>query len=89
MEVARQRLHVTDRRMSTTKCIRETEAKAVTFVVCQVIGLETGIANADYISLWNGDAVVLLESLELVQRTTMEIIAAITPDKPLSPEGGR
>jgi len=31
---------------------------------------------------------VLLESLELVQRTASEIIAAITLDKPLSPEGG-
>jgi N-terminal domain of anti-restriction factor ArdC len=35
-----------------------------------------------------GDAAVLLESLELVQRTAAEIIAAITPDKPLPPEGG-
>jgi len=38
--------------------------------------------------LWNGDAAVLLESLELVQRTAAEIIAAITPDKPLPPESG-
>jgi hypothetical protein len=57
-------------------------------VVCQAIGLETGTASADYISLWNGDAAVLLESLELVQRTATEIIAAIAPDKPLPPEGG-
>jgi len=31
---------------------------------------------------------VLLESLELVQRTAAEIIAAITLDKPLPPESG-
>ena len=87
-EIAHERLHRTERRASTTKRIRETEAEAVAFVVCQAIGLETGTASADYISLWNGDAAVLLESLELVQRTATEIIAAITPDKPLPPESG-
>ena len=87
-EIAHERLHRTERRASTTKRIRETEAEAVAFVVCQAIGLETGTASADYISLWNGDAAVLLESLELVQRTATEIIAAIAPDKRLPPEGG-
>lgn len=87
-ELAHERLHRTDRRASTTKRIRETEAEAVAFVVCEAIGLETGTASADYISLWNGDAAVLLESLELVQRTGAEIIAAIASDKPLPPEGG-
>ncbi|MGC1105494.1 MAG: ArdC family protein [Candidatus Acidiferrales bacterium] len=87
-ELAHERLHRAERRASTTKRIRETEAGAVAFVVCQAIGLETGTASADYISLWNGDAAVLLESLELVQRTSTEIIAAIAPDKPLPPEGG-
>ncbi len=87
-EIAHERLHRAERRASTTKRVRETEAEAVAFVVCQAIGLETGTASVDYISLWNGDAAVLLESLELVQRTAMEIIAAITPDKPLPPEDG-
>lgn len=87
-EVAHEKLHRSNRRTITTKRIRETEAEAVAFVVCRAIGLETGTASADYISLWNGDAAVLLESLELVQRTATEIIAAITPDRPLPPEGG-
>lgn len=43
-ELAHERLHRTDRRASTTKRIRETEAEAVAFVVCQAIGLETGTA---------------------------------------------
>ena len=80
-EIAHERLHRTERRASTTKRIRETEAEAVAFVVSQAIGLETGTASADYISLWNGDAAVLLEGLELVQRTATEIIAAIAPDE--------
>ena len=87
-ELAHERLHRAERRASTTKRVRETEAEAVAFVVCQAIGLETRAASADYISLWNGDADVLLESLELVQRTAAEIIAAITPDKPLPPDSG-
>jgi N-terminal domain of anti-restriction factor ArdC len=87
-ELAHERLHRAERRASTTKRIRETEAEAVAFVVCQAVGLETGTASADYISLWNGDAAVLLESLELVQRTAAEIIAAIAPDKPFPPETG-
>ena len=87
-ELAHERLHRAERRANTTKRLRETEAEAVAFVVCQAIGLETGTASADYISLWNGDAAVLFESLEFVQRTAAEIIAAIMPDKPLPAEGG-
>ena len=87
-ELAHERLHRTERRASTTNRIRETEAEAVAFVVCQAIGLETGTASVDYISLWSGNAAVLLESLEFVQRIATEIIAAITPDKPLPTEGG-
>ncbi|MGH9864668.1 MAG: ArdC-like ssDNA-binding domain-containing protein, partial [Candidatus Acidiferrales bacterium] len=49
-ELAHERLHRAERRASTTKRIRETEAEAVAFVVCQAIGLETGTASADYIS---------------------------------------
>ena len=86
-EIAHERLHRTERRASTTKRIRETEAEAIAFVVCQAIGLETGTASVDYISLWNGDAAVV-ESLELVQHTAAEIIAAITPDKTLPLENG-
>jgi hypothetical protein len=41
-ELAHERLHRTERRASTTKRLRETEAEAVAFVVCQAIGLQTG-----------------------------------------------
>ena len=86
-ELAHERLHRTERRTHMTKSIRETEAEAVAFVVCQAIGLETGTASADYISLWNDDATVLLESLEIVQRTATEIITAIRPDESVRSEG--
>ena len=75
------------RRTLTTKQIRETEAEAVAFVVCQSVGLQTGTSSTDYIQLWNGDAKLLAESLEVVQRTAAVILAAISP-RPTTPEEG-
>jgi len=67
-------LHRGERRTLTTKQVRETEAEAVAFVVCQAIGLETGSSSADYIALWHGDASLLRESLEAVQHTAAVIL---------------
>jgi len=78
-EMAHEMLHRSERRTLTTKQVRETEAEAVAFVVCQSIGLRTGSASADYIRLWNGDAKLLQESLEVVQRTAEVILGAISP----------
>ncbi len=61
--------------------MRETEAEAVAFVVCQSIGLQTGTASADYIQLWHGDAQLLQESLEVVQRTAAVILGGIAPEE--------
>jgi hypothetical protein len=52
-------MHRDERRASTSKRSRETEAEAVAFVVCQAIGLETGSAAEDYIQLYEGDAKML------------------------------
>jgi len=76
-EIAHEMLHRGDRRTLTTKQVRETEAEAVAFVVCQAIGLETGTASADYIQLWQGDADLLRESLEAVQQTAAVILGGI------------
>ena len=86
-EMAHQMLHRSERRTLTTKEVRETEAEAVAFVVCQSIGLETGTASADYIQLWNGSAKLLQESLEVVQRTAAIILGGIVP-KPAEPTDG-
>jgi N-terminal domain of anti-restriction factor ArdC len=48
-EVAHEIMHRDERRSSTSKRIRETEAEAVAFVVCSAIGLETGTAAQDYV----------------------------------------
>src|SRR3954462_11531588 len=78
-EIAHEMPHRGERRTMTTKQVRETEAEAVAFVVCQSVGLQNGTASQDYIQLWHGDANLLRESLEAVQQTAAVILAAVTP----------
>jgi antirestriction protein ArdC len=77
-ELAHELLHRDDRRGSTSRRIRETEAEATAFVVCHAIGLETGSAACDYIQLWNGDAQLLTESLSHVRRAASQMLTALT-----------
>jgi hypothetical protein len=79
-ELAHEMLHKSERRTLITKTVRETEAEAIAFVVCQSIGLETGSASSDYIQLYHGNAKLLQESLEIVQRTAAVILGAVTPE---------
>ena len=79
-ELAHEMLHRAERRTFTTKLVRETEAEAVAFVVCRALGLETGSGSSDYIQLYHGDANLLKESLEVVQRTSTVILGAISPE---------
>jgi antirestriction protein ArdC len=79
-EIAHELLHQGDRRYATDKRMRETEAEAIAFVVCQGIGLETNSAASDYIQLWNGDAQLLTESLEHVRRAASQILTALTDE---------
>jgi hypothetical protein len=46
---ARDAPHKAERRVVTTKTVRETEAEAVAFVVGTSIGLDTGHTSADFI----------------------------------------
>ena len=84
-EIAHEMLHRGDRRTLTTKQVRETEAEAVAFVVCQSIGLDSGSSSADYIQIWHGDANLLRESLEAVQQTAAVILGAISPEDRQAP----
>jgi hypothetical protein len=78
-ELAHEMLHKAERRTATTKTVRETEAEAIAFVVSQTIGLDAGRASADYIHLYHGNAALLTESLEVIQRTSALILSAIEP----------
>jgi hypothetical protein len=78
-ELAHSRLHFSARRAETTKCIRETEAEAVAFVVGQAVGLQTNSASWDYVKLYNGDKDTLAQSLQHIQHASTEILSGITP----------
>ena len=84
-ELAHEIMHRDERRSSTSKRSRETEAEAVAFVVCQAIGLETGSAAQDYIQLYEGDAKLLTESLEHIQQTAARILDAICAEVSSAP----
>ena len=81
-ETAHELLHEADRRTMTTATVRETEAEAVAFIVGQAVGLEMGTASSDYIQLYHGNAALLAESLEVIQRTSAVILAAIRTEEP-------
>ncbi len=76
-ETAHELLHKAERRTMTTATVRETEAEAVAFIVGQAIGLEMGTASSDYIQMYAGNAALLTESLEVIQRTSAVILGAI------------
>jgi antirestriction protein ArdC len=76
-ELAHEMLHKAERRTTTTKVVRETEAEAIAFVVGKAVGLEAGSASADYIALYHGNASLLIESLEVIQQASAVILAAL------------
>ena len=78
-ELAHEMLHKAERRTTTTKVVKETEAEAVAFVVGKAVGLKAGTASADYIHLYHGNASLLAESLEVIQQTSGIILAALEP----------
>jgi hypothetical protein len=62
------------------KTVRETEAEAVAFTVCQAIGLDCGTASCDYIKLYGGKKETLLASLERIRSVAAEIIGALSSE---------
>jgi len=72
-ELAHELLHRGDQRPAS-KTVRETEAEAVAFVVCQAIGLETGSAGSDYIQFYDGKPETLASSLDRIQQVAAGII---------------
>jgi hypothetical protein len=81
-EAAHELLHKAERRTMTTATVRETEAEAVAFIVGQSVGLDMGTASSDYIQMYAGDAALLAESLEVIQRTSAVILSAIQAEEP-------
>ena len=78
-ELAHEMLHKAERRTTTTKVVKETEAEAIAFIISKAVGLETGSASADYMHLYHGNALLLIESLEVIQKTSAVILSALEP----------
>ena len=77
-EFAHELLHQrTDRRSSTTKQTRETEAEAVAYTVCRAFGIDSTTHSSDYIQLYQGTEETLRESLAFVQQTATHIIQTV------------
>ena len=77
-ELAHELLHRDEDEEPLSRTVRETEAEAVAFVVCQAVGVEAMSAAADYIRLYRGSKETRLESLQRIREAAVEIIAAIT-----------
>ena len=77
-ELAHEMLHKRENGDRPAKTVRETEAEAVAFVVCQAVGLDATRAAADYIQLYQGNHETLATSLDNIQKTASAIIEAIT-----------
>ena len=75
-ELAHEMLHH-HQQPDADKTVRETEAEAVAFVVCEAIGLQAREASSDYIQLYDGNKETLLASLGRIRQTAVEIIEGI------------
>jgi hypothetical protein len=87
-EAAHEILHRDKETMPKDKKVRETEAEAVAFVVCNGIGLDTNSASSDYIQLYSGDKETLMESLGRIQKTASEILEAVMDKKSVGETAG-
>jgi hypothetical protein len=80
-ELAHCLLEHVSRRRGTPIRVRETEAEAVAFIVCQAFGINARERSRDYIHLWDGSAETLMQSLSAVQRVAGQIIARLEDDR--------
>lgn len=88
-ETSHEILHQAPGNRSKEKTVREAEAEAVAYVVCQGIGLDVNTASSDYIQLYDGDKKTLMQSLERIQGTAAEILEAVMDDEPCVDAAGR
>lgn len=88
-ELAHEMMHQDPANRPKDKTVREAEAEAVAYVVCQGIGLDANTASSDYIQPYNGDKKTLMASLGRIQKTAGEILEAVTDDGPCVDLAGR
>lgn len=67
--------------------VRELEAEAVAYVVCQAAGLDSRSASSDYVLLHQGDRQLLMASLECIRQTATTIINGLEEQQHESAKG--
>lgn len=85
-EIAHELLHKGDSGTRPSKTVRETEAEAVAFVICEATGLATGRSSTDYISLYEGDEETLRGSLARIQAVASSVLGALLPGQQVESE---
>lgn len=76
-EIAHELLHQKPNADLKPRAVRELEAEATAFVVCEAIGIADGSASKDYIHLYQGDAKLMMASLACIQKTSAAILREI------------
>ncbi|MCB0323200.1 MAG: hypothetical protein KDD69_06480 [Bdellovibrionales bacterium] len=76
-ELAHESLHKVKMRQKRLRCVLETEAEAVAFIVCSVVGLRSLHISSDYIRLYNGKPRTLKGSMYRIQRTSRDIVTSL------------
>jgi hypothetical protein len=77
-EIGHEELHPNiSTRVFLPKQVKETEAEAVAFVVCQAMGLDTNTISQDYILLHQGGVELLTASLERIQEASSTILSGL------------
>jgi hypothetical protein len=64
-------------RIFLPKKVKETEAEAVAFVICQAMGLDTSTISQDYILLHQGGVELLTASLERIREASSMILSGL------------
>jgi len=88
-EIAHEWMHDAEQRKALDKTVRETEAEAVAYAVCQAFGLDCSTRSSDYIQMYRGTADTLSESLDRIQKTAARIIEAISADSVATSKEGQ
>ena len=77
-ELGHEWMHTQEHRKNLSKTVLETEAEAVSYVVCRSFGFDCSTRSSDYIQMYRGDAATLIQSLERIQKTATRIIEALS-----------
>jgi antirestriction protein ArdC len=88
-ELAHEWMHDKEARQGLPRTVRETEAEAVSYVVCRSFGFDCSTRSSDYIQMYRGDKDTLMSSLERIQRTACRMIESLQQSKDDAEEGQR